>query len=83
MSKDYRAQELTSTKGDMPLLASLRRVRESQFLTREMLAARSSVSLVTIARLEAGRTVARFSTLQKLARALKVNPRLLVEEPSE
>jgi predicted transcriptional regulator len=65
----------------VPTLPSLKRIRESQFMTQQMLAERAGLSVVTVARLEAGRTDARFGTVRKLARALKVKPEELVAEP--
>jgi predicted transcriptional regulator len=62
-----------------PVLPQLRRIRESKFLTQQDLAARSGVSRIAIARLERGTVSARFSTLRKLAEALDVQPKELVE----
>ena len=67
-----------STTTIVPRLPSLKRIRESRYLTQQMLANRAGLSIVTIARLEGGHTDARFSTLHKLARALKVKPDDLV-----
>jgi transcriptional regulator with XRE-family HTH domain len=69
----------------MPWLPSLKRVRESQFLTQQMLADRSGVSQVTIARLESSRRgqKAQFSTIHKLAKALKVSPAELAAFPPD
>jgi transcriptional regulator with XRE-family HTH domain len=64
----------------MPMLTNLRRIRESRYLTQHDLAGLSGVSRPTIARLEAGDTEARFSTLRKLADALGVHPDDLVGE---
>jgi DNA-binding XRE family transcriptional regulator len=63
----------------MPNLTSLRRIRESQFLSQQELADRSGIHRVTIANLEGGRKEARFSTLRKLAAALGVEPAALVQ----
>lgn len=64
----------------MPKLASLRRIRESKFLTQQDLANLAGVHRVTIVKLEAGHDEARFSTIRKLAAALNVEPVALVEE---
>jgi transcriptional regulator with XRE-family HTH domain len=58
----------------VPRLPNLKAIRESRFLTQEMLAARSRVSRPTIARLERGDEEARFTTMWKLAEALGVEP---------
>ena len=62
----------------MPKLGRLKAIRESRFLTQEMLAERSGVSRPSIARLERGDEEARFSTVWKLAKALGVEPDELV-----
>jgi transcriptional regulator with XRE-family HTH domain len=62
----------------MPTLGRLKAVRESKFLTQEMLAERSGVSRPNIARLERGDEEARFTTIWKLASALGVEPGELV-----
>ncbi len=64
----------------MPTLGKLKAIRESRFLTQEMLAARSGVSRPSIARLERGDEEARYSTIWKLAEALGVEPHQLVDE---
>ena len=58
----------------VPKLGRLKAIRESKFLTQEMLAERSGVSRPTIARLERGDEEARFTTIRKLAAALDVEP---------
>jgi predicted transcriptional regulator len=63
----------------MPTLGRLKAVRESKFLTQEMLAERSGVSRPNIARLERGDEEARFTTIWKLAVALDVEPGELVD----
>jgi predicted transcriptional regulator len=62
----------------VPRLPSLRRIRQSRFLTQQELAQRAGLSIVTVARLEALRTEARFATVRRLAHALKVKPEDLV-----
>jgi predicted transcriptional regulator len=62
----------------VPKLRALREVRERQFLTQGDLAARSGVSRVSINRIEREILEPRFSTIRKLARALKVEPAELV-----
>jgi transcriptional regulator with XRE-family HTH domain len=63
----------------VPQLPSLKRIREAHFLTQDELAQRSGLHRVTLARLEAGRAVARFGTLRKLAQALDVQPQDLIK----
>ena len=53
-------------------MKSLRRIRQLQQLSIRGLAERAGVSYVTLARIETGIYDPRLSTLQKLARALKV-----------
>lgn len=62
----------------MPKLRALKATRERQFLTQGDLAKRSGVSRVTINRIEHQLLEPRFSTIRKLARALKVEPAELV-----
>jgi len=62
----------------LPKLRALKMMRERQFLTQADLAARSGVSRVTINRIEQQLLEPRFSTIRKLARALKVEPSELV-----
>jgi transcriptional regulator with XRE-family HTH domain len=57
----------------------LRYWREKRFLTQEQLAAQAGVASATISRIEQGHD-ARITTLVRLARALGVEPRALVEE---
>jgi predicted transcriptional regulator len=62
----------------LPKLRALKTVRESQFLTQQELAEKAGISRVTVNRLEQQEMDARFSTVKKLARALKVPPSELV-----
>ncbi len=62
----------------MPILKSLKQIRESQFLTQQELADKAGITRVAVARLESGKVDARFSTLKKLAEALGVKPQELV-----
>lgn len=64
----------------VPKVPSLKRIRESRFLTQLELAEKSGVHRVTIANLEGGQEEARFSTIKKLASALGVEPSNLVSE---
>jgi transcriptional regulator with XRE-family HTH domain len=64
------------------MLRELRRIRESKFLTQQELADRAGVALITVNRLEGGRSEARFPTVRKLAAALGVEPAQLVGEVS-
>jgi transcriptional regulator with XRE-family HTH domain len=63
----------------VPLLPSLRRVREAKLLTQQELADRAGVHRVTIASLETTAGAARFSTIRKLAAALEVDPSKLMQ----
>ena len=60
----------------------LRELRKQRFLTQHMLAQRSGVSQVAIARIERNRAEPHFSTIHKLANALGVSPEEFVEEGS-
>jgi predicted transcriptional regulator len=63
----------------VPSVPSLRKVRESKFLTQAHLSLQSGVTQATISRLENGQHEATFSTIRKLAGALGVAPGELVE----
>jgi transcriptional regulator with XRE-family HTH domain len=63
----------------VPKLFGLREAREAQFLTQGELAERSGVSRQTINRIEQGEIEPRFKTIRRLATALGVEPRELVE----
>ncbi len=58
----------------------LKELRERRLLTQHMLAERSGVSQVAIARIERNRAEPHFSTIHKLASALSVKPEELVEQ---
>jgi transcriptional regulator with XRE-family HTH domain len=58
----------------------LRELRKQQFLTQHMLAERSGVSQVAIARIERNRAEPHFSTIHKLADALGVSPEEFVKK---
>lgn len=62
----------------VPRLRALKVIRENQFLTQADLAARSGISRQTINRIEQQAESPRFSTIRKLARVLKVEPKDLV-----
>jgi transcriptional regulator with XRE-family HTH domain len=69
--------ETTSTIGDR-----IARLRARHRLTQEQLADRARVSVDTIRKLEQGqRQTARLATLNALARALDVEPSVLVGQP--
>jgi DNA-binding XRE family transcriptional regulator len=61
----------------------LRTARYNAFLTQEELGAKSGVSRPTIAHLEIGAQRGRISTIRKLAKAMKVDPQVLLAEPEE
>ena len=52
----------------------LKELREQQLLTQKMLAERSGLSQVAIARIERNRAEPHFSTIHKLAAALNIEP---------
>ena len=58
---------------------TIKRLRKEQGLTQEALAKRAGVTREYITRLELGRHDPMFSTLVKLAKALNVNVRELLE----
>lgn len=63
----------------MPTLPNLRRIRLAKMMTQKDLAEAAGVSRVAIARLEAEKASARFSTIKALAKALGVDPSELIE----
>lgn len=77
----YRARaEEEGRRGRRLLGERLKRLRNQKGLSQEELAARSKVSRVTIARLEAGEQDPQYETLQALSRGLGVPlERLLVD----
>jgi transcriptional regulator with XRE-family HTH domain len=64
----------------VPKVPSLRRIRESRFLTQDELAERAHLNVMTISDLERGAREARLRTIRKLAEALGVEPGALVQE---
>ncbi len=58
--------------------ARLRREREARVWTQADLEKRSGVKIVTISRIESGRSEPQFGTLRKLAAALGLEPRWLI-----
>jgi DNA-binding XRE family transcriptional regulator len=64
-------------------LLGLREVRERRALSRDDLARKSGVGVATIVRLELGYHASRPATTQKLARALGVEPSVLMDAPRE
>ncbi len=64
-----------------PLKEKLRTERRRAALTQEGLAKKAGVGIATIARIEGGEIVEpRVSTLRKLAKALGIEPRDLLED---
>jgi transcriptional regulator with XRE-family HTH domain len=57
----------------------LKELRERAFLTQADLAEKSGVAEATINRLELGKREARISTIRRLAQALGVQPKELIE----
>jgi len=65
----------------MPALSRLRELRLRRALSQRDLAKLSGVAQTTIVRLEAGNAAANPSTMRKLAKALKISPADLWEQP--
>lgn len=59
-------------------MATLKELREERYLSQEDLANKSKTTLSTVNRLENGKQKPRFKTIRKLAKALKVNPSVIV-----
>ena len=55
-------------------MPTMRELRESKKMSREELAAKAHVSVFTISRLETGRNIPRYNTLEAIARVLSVKP---------
>jgi transcriptional regulator with XRE-family HTH domain len=62
---------------------NLRRERRKKLLTQEMLAERAGVGYPTVSRIEQGRVDPMFRTIRKLAKALEIDPLVLMREASE
>jgi transcriptional regulator with XRE-family HTH domain len=67
----------------MPEVPNLKRIRNEYPLTVRELAEMSGVSYDTITKVENGHREARPSTIRKLARALGVEPRELMEREND
>jgi transcriptional regulator with XRE-family HTH domain len=67
----------------MPLVekvaARVKQLRERRGLTQEALAARAGISRAYLARIETGRHEPTLTTLERLAKALRVRPATLLE----
>jgi transcriptional regulator with XRE-family HTH domain len=55
-------------------MPTLRELRESRKMSHEELAAKAHVSSFTISRLETGRNIPRYNTLEAIANVLSVKP---------
>ena len=64
----------------MKIGAQLKRERERALLTQQELAERAGVGLTTLNRIENDRAEPRFRTIRKIAKALGVDPRNLIQE---
>lgn len=53
---------------------NLRETRTSKFITQKELAEAAGISLMTVGRLEAGKTKPKFKTVKAIAKVLKVKP---------
>ena len=60
----------------------LRAARLRSMLTQTELATRAKVARATVARMEAGK-VARFATIRRIAKALRVEPAELLKSPTD
>ena len=58
----------------------IRQLRERQGLSLRGLAEKAGVDFTTLNRIELGKAAPRFSTLEKLAKALRVSVRDLIEK---
>lgn len=63
----------------VPYLPGLRRLRQLAMLSQRDLAQRAGMSQTTLSDLETGKTEARPSTVRKLVKALRCEPRALIE----
>jgi len=78
---EHRAREDAGNRRGKGLLAKrLQRLKRDAGLTQEALAAKSGVSRVTFARLEAGEQDPRYETLPALARGLGVSLETLLTD---
>jgi transcriptional regulator with XRE-family HTH domain len=64
-------------------MATLKALREKQYLSQEDLAKKSEMTVSTINRLENGKQKPRFATIRKLAKALKVKPETIKFDHTE
>lgn len=64
---------------DVRAVPGLKAAREGKLMTQEDLAGATKINRVTISRLETGYEKARFSTIKRLAKALKVDAAVLME----
>jgi transcriptional regulator with XRE-family HTH domain len=60
----------------------LKEVREGHFLSQADLSHESGIGKATIARIETGKQLPHLGTVRRLAKALQVDPREIVPEPS-
>lgn len=66
-------------RGMADLGGNLRRTRKQLGLTQEQVAERSGVHATEVSRIEGGKRDPKVSTLERLARALKVEPGRLLD----
>lgn len=70
----YRHSEVDFAQGRAPISANLRRVRQSRNMTQRELAGKVGVAQGAVWQWEAGRTLPRVETLEKVCGALGVSP---------
>lgn len=71
---------MVAPTAELDLKLRLRDIRKRQVMSQEELAAAAGVARSTIVRLEKGEAEPNFVTLRKLAAALKVDARDLIDE---
>lgn len=82
MAPERRGAELATIGAVMPHINGdkLRELRDERFLSHRELAKLAGVSPTTVLNLEAGKSEAQRRTVRKLAEALDVEPRELLED---
>jgi serine-type D-Ala-D-Ala carboxypeptidase/endopeptidase len=76
----HRRERISKMPTMSPLQEVLRRERRRTGLTQEELAERAGVAVTTVSRIEEGVTAPRIPTLRKIAQALELQVRDLLEE---
>jgi transcriptional regulator with XRE-family HTH domain len=68
------------TIGRVKIGENLKRVREDRLMTQQELSNAAGIGLSSVVRIENNRTEPRFSTIKKLAKALKIDPKELTKD---